>query len=161
MNMYMYEPHWDSPAMELETSLNVYRKLVTRLHIWDDMEFVNYLSARDGVEWALEQLGRENVDPRVLAEIEELDAELRAHTDYLVNELELYKHIWRDEPEEYWWWYLDGGKPDGPLEPVETVGEMWKPVESTPVAAVAEEHAPFEVQPHDESVTDERACPGT
>jgi hypothetical protein len=112
--MYTYEPHDKDPKDELQVCLSFYRKLVTRLHIWDDMEFVNYLSARDGVEWALEQLGR-------------------------------------DEPEEYWWWYLDGGKSDGPLEPVETVGEMWKPVESAPVAAVAEEHAPFKVQPHDES----------
>ena len=50
MSTYIYEPHWDSPAKELETYLNVYRKLVIHLHIWDDMEFVNYLSARDGVE---------------------------------------------------------------------------------------------------------------
>ncbi len=150
MSMYTYEPHWDSPAKELETSLNVYRKLVIHLRTWDDMEFVNYLSARDGVEWALEQLGRENVDPAVLAEIDELDAKLCDHANYLVHELELYKHIWRDEPEEYWWWYLDGGKPDGPLEARERVGEMWQPVEVTPVAAMAEEHASYEAQFHDE-----------
>jgi len=114
------------------------------------MEFVNYLSARDGVEWALEQLGRENVDPDVLAEIDELDAKLCGHADYLVHELELYNHIWRDEPEEYWWWYLDGGKPDGPLEARERVGETWQPVEATSVAAMAEEHASYEAQSHDE-----------
>jgi len=148
--MYVYKPDFADPRRELGVCLNFYRKLVTRMHIWDLMEFVNYLSARDGIEWALEQLGRENVDPAVLAEIEELDAKLRANADYLVNELELYKHIWRDEPEEYWWWYLDGGKPDGPLEAHEVVGEMWKVAEAVPVAAVAEEHAPYEVQSQDE-----------
>jgi hypothetical protein len=57
--------------------------------------------------------------------------------------LELYEHIWRDEPEEYWWRYLDGGKPNGPLEARKAVGEMWQPVEATPVAARAEEHASY------------------
>jgi hypothetical protein len=72
---------------------------------------VAYLSARDGVAWAIEQLGGE-VDPAILAEVEELDARLRAAADHLVHELDIYGDIWRDEPEEYWWWYLDGGKPD-------------------------------------------------
>jgi hypothetical protein len=147
--VYVYEPDLEDPRQELEVCMDFYRRLVTQLRAWDLMEFVAYLGYRDGVEWALEQLGRENIDPTVLAEIGELDAKLRAHTDYLVHELELYKHIWRDEPEEYWWWYLDGGKPDGPLEAREAVGEMWKPVESAPVAAVAEERAPFEVRSHD------------
>jgi len=144
--VYVYEPDFEDPRKELEVCMNFYRGLVTQLHVWDLMEFVAYLSYRDGVEWALEQLGRENVDPAVLAEIERLDARLRAHTDYLVNELELYKHIWRFEPEEYWWWYLDGGKPDGPLEARETVGEMWETVAAEPVPAVAEQRTPYEVQ---------------
>ncbi len=150
MSTYVYEPYWLDPAKELVACLNFYRKLVTRLHVWDLMEFVAYLGYRDGVEWALGQLGRENVDSTVLAEIEELDAKLRANADYLVHELELYKHIWRDEPEEYWWWYLDGGKPDGPLEAREVVGEMWERVEAMSVTAVAEESASYEVQSHDE-----------
>ncbi|MEE8391761.1 MAG: hypothetical protein V3S14_13335, partial [Anaerolineae bacterium] len=118
--MYIYDPDFE-PRKELQVCMNFYRKLVTQLHIWDLMEFVNYLSARDGVDWAVKQLGRENVDEAILAEIEELDVKLRANADYLINELELYKHIWRDEPEEYWWWYLDGGKPNGPLKDRETV----------------------------------------
>jgi len=150
MSTYVYEPYWPDPAKELETCLNFYRDLVNQMYFWDLMEFVAYLGYRDGVEWALEQLGRENVDPAVLAEIEELDAKLRANADYLVNELELYKHIWRDEPEEYWWWYLDGGKPDGPLEAREVVGEMWKVAKAVPVTTIAEEHAPYEVQSQDE-----------
>ena len=81
------------------------------LETQDDMEVVAYLSARDGVAWAIEQLDGE-VDPDILAEVEELDTRLRAATDYLVHELDIYGDIWRDEPEEYWWWYLDGGKPD-------------------------------------------------
>jgi len=148
--MYVYEPDFEDPYRELEVCMNFYRDLVGRLHFWDLMEFVNYLSARDGVEWALEQLGRGNVDPAVLAEIEELDARLRANAGYLVHELELYRHIWRDEPQEYWWWYLDGGKPDGPLGAREMVTETWEPVEAVPVAAVAEERAPYEVQSRDE-----------
>lgn len=145
--MYVYEPDFEDPQEELEVCMNFYRKLVTQLHIWDLMEFVNYLSARDGVDWALEQIGRENVDPAVLAEIEKLDAKLRANADYLVNELELYKHIWRDEPEEYWWWYLDGGKPDGPLEARKTIGETWQPLQAT---AVAEERSSYETTSQDE-----------
>jgi len=131
--------------------MNFYRKLITRLRIWDLMEFVNYLSARDGVDWALKQLGRGNVDLVVLAEIEELDANLRANADYLVNDLELYRHIRRDEPEEYWWWYLDGGKPDGPLAARETIGEMWQvSTEAVAVAMVADERASYEEQPSNE-----------
>jgi len=49
-------------------------------------EFINYLAACDGADGVLEQLALEDVGPAVLA-----------------------------EPEEYWW-YLDGGKLDGPLE---------------------------------------------
>ena len=52
------------------------------------------------------------MDPDILAEVEELDAQFRAAADYLVHELDIYGDIWRDEPEEYWWWYLDGGQPD-------------------------------------------------
>lgn len=147
MSTYVYEPYWPDPAKELETCLNFYRDLVNRIYIWDLMEFVAYLSYRDGVEWALEQLGRENVEPAILAEIEALDAQLRANTRYLVDELELYKHIRRDEPEEYWWWYLDGGKPDG--VPETAADKTWAPAETTPVA-VAEERAPYETRPHDE-----------
>ena len=149
MNTYVYDPYWPDPAKELETCLNFYRDLVGRLYFWDLMEFVAYLGYRDGVEWALGQLGRENVEPALLTEIEELDGKLRANADYLVDELELYRHIWRDEPEEYWWWYLDGGKPDGPLEAREVVGEMWETLEAAPVAAVAEERASYKVQSHD------------
>jgi len=150
--MYVYEPNFKDPNEEFEVCMNFYRKLVTQLHIWDLMEFVAYLGYRDGVDWALKQLGWANVDPAVLAEIEELDAKLRAHADYLVNDLELYRHIRRDEPEEYWWWYLDGGKPDGPLEARGTIVEMWEPVEAVPVPAVmvAEERAPYEAPSHDD-----------
>ncbi|MFQ6101102.1 MAG: hypothetical protein ACE5OS_07690 [Anaerolineae bacterium] len=148
--MYIYEPDFEDPYRELEVCMNFYRDLVGRLHFWDLMEFVAYLSYRGGVDWSLKQLGRESVDQAVLAEIEELDAKLRANADYLVNELELYKHIWRDEPEEYWWWYLDGGKPDGPLEAREAVGEMCEPVEAPSVTAVAEERASYEAQSHEE-----------
>jgi hypothetical protein len=108
---YVYEPEWESPEEELEISLNIYRRLVNRMHVYDDMEVIAYLPARDGIQWALEQLAEE-VDPDILAEVEELDARLRAAADYLVHELDIYGDIWRDEPEEYWWWYLDGGKPD-------------------------------------------------
>ncbi|MBU0702751.1 MAG: hypothetical protein KKC18_02665 [Chloroflexi bacterium] len=148
MNTYVYEPYWPDPSRELEACLNFYRKLVTKLHIWDLMEFVAYLGYRDGVDWSLKQLGRGNVDLAVLAEIEKLDAKLRANSDYLVNDLELYRHIRRDEPEEYWWWYLDGGKPDGPPEARETIEEMWQvSTEAVPVAMVAEERASYEEQP--------------
>jgi hypothetical protein len=108
---YVYEPEWESPEEELEISLNIYRRLVNRMHVYDDMEVIAYLPARDGIQWALEQLAEE-VDPDILAEVEELDARLRAAADYLVHELDIYGDIWRDEPEEYWWWYLDGGQPD-------------------------------------------------
>jgi len=145
--MYVYEPHWEDPHRELEMCMNFYRHLIEDLYFWDLMEFVNYLSARDGIEWALEELGGENVDPATLAEIEGLDATLRAHTDYLVNELELYKHIWRFEPEEYWWWYLDGGKPDGPLETREAAGDVWETVAVAAVPVVAEQRTPYEAQP--------------
>jgi hypothetical protein len=108
---YVYEPEWESPEKELEISLNVYRRLINRMHVYDDMEVIAYLPARDGIQWALEQLDGE-VAPEILAEIEELDEKLRENADYLVHELDIYGDIWRDEPEEYWWWYLDGGKPD-------------------------------------------------
>ncbi len=82
----------------------------------------------------------------MLAEIEKLDAKLRANADYLVNDLELYRHIRRDEPEEYWWWYLDG-----PLETREMIGEMWQvSTEAVPVAMVAEERVSYEEQPSNE-----------
>jgi hypothetical protein len=150
--MYVYEPDSQDPYRELEVCMNFYRKLVTRMYIWDLMEFVAYLGYRDGVDWALKQLGRANVDATVMAEIKELDSKLRAHADYLVNELELYRHIRRDEPEEYWWWYLDGGKPDGPLEARGTIVEMWEPVEAVPVPVVmvAEERASYEAPSHDD-----------
>ena len=148
--MYVYEPDSEDPYRELQVSMNFYRDLVERLHFWDLMEFVNYLSARDGVDWALEQIGRENADPTVLAEIAALDAKLRANADYLMHELELYKHIRRDEPEKYWWWYMDGGKPNGPPEIGETVEETWLLPQATPVAAVAEERAAYETTPREE-----------
>ncbi len=108
---YVYEPEWGDPLKELEISLNFYRHLVNRLHTYDDMEVVAYLPARDGIAWALRQLDNQ-VDQAILDEIKALDARLREDTDYLVKELDVYGDIWRDEPEEYWWWYLDGGKPD-------------------------------------------------
>ena len=108
---YVYEPEWGDPLKELEISLNFYRRLVDRLHFYDDMEVIAYLPARDGIAWALRQLDNQ-VDQAILDEIEALDARLREDTDYLVKELDVYGDIWRDEPEEYWWWYLDGGKPD-------------------------------------------------
>lgn len=108
---YVYEPEWGDPPKELEISLNFYRHLVNRLHSYDDMEVIAYLPARDGIAWALMQLDNQ-VDQAILDEIEELDARLRENADYLVKELDVYGDIWRDEPEEYWWWYLDGGKPD-------------------------------------------------
>ena len=70
---YVYEPEWESPKEELEISLNIYRRLVNRMHVYDDMEVIAYLPARDGIQWALEQLAEE-VDPDILAEVEELDA---------------------------------------------------------------------------------------
>jgi len=143
MIMYVHKPYWSDPMKELKTCLNFYRDLVNRIFFWDLMEFVAYLGYRDGIEWALEQLGRENVDSALLAEIEELDAKLRANADYLVNELELYKHIWRDEPEEHWWWYLDGGKPDGPRQ---VVNEGWPTPKMTPVAAIAEKRSEYSVK---------------
>ena len=143
--MHVYEPDSQDPYRELEICMNFYRDLVGRLHFWDLMEFVAYLGARDGVDWALKQLGRANVDAAALAEIEELDAKLRAHADYLVNELELYRHIRRDEPEEYWWWYLDGGKPDGPLETRGVAVGVWEPVEAVPVAYGGGEARPLRV----------------
>ena len=85
--------------------------MVNRLDFYDDMEIVNYLSSRDGIAWALARLDNQ-ADQAILDEIEELDARLRENADYLVKELDVYGDIWRDEPEEYWWWYLDGGKPD-------------------------------------------------
>ncbi len=151
MSTYAYEPYWPDPAKELETCLNFYRKLVTQLPTWDLMEFVAYLSYRDGIAWALEQLGRENVEPTILAEIESLDAQLRANARYLVDELELYKHIRRDEPEEYWWWYLDGGKPD--RGPQVAAGQMWTPAEPMPAATVAEKRASYRAQSNNESET--------
>ena len=145
--MYVYEPDFKDPYRELKVCMNFYRDLVGRLHFWDLMEFVAYLGYRDGVDWSLKQLGWENVDKVVLAEIKELDAKLRANASYLVHELELYKHIWRDEPEEYWWWYLDGGKPNGPLETRKVVGETWQPVQAM---AVAEECSFYEAASQNE-----------
>lgn len=110
MSAYVHEPCWDDPHKELETELNVYRKLVHRLKFFDQMEVVNYLAARDGIAWALEKLDGQ-ADQRTLNEIARLDAELKANADYLVNELDVYYDLWRDEPKEYWWWYLDGGDP--------------------------------------------------
>jgi len=89
---YVYEPEWESPKEELEISLNIYRHLVNRMHVYDDMEVIAYLPARDGIQWALEQLDEE-VDPDILAEVEELDARLRAAADYLVHELDIYGDI--------------------------------------------------------------------
>jgi len=142
--MYVYEPDFQDPYRELKVCMNFYRDLVGRLHFWDLMEFVAYLGYRDGVDWALEQIGRENADPTILAEIAALDAKLRANADYLMHELELYKHIRRDEPEKYWWWYMDGGKPDGPLETRKVAREMWQPVQT--VAAVAEKREQYHVE---------------
>jgi len=147
--MYIYEPDFQDPYRELQVSMNFYRDLVERLRFWDLMEFVNYLSARDGVDWALEQIGRENADPTILAEIATLDAKLRANTDYLIHELELYKHIRRDEPEKYWWWYLDGSKLNHPPETGETARATWQLAQAMP-AAVAEERAAYETTPHEE-----------
>ena len=150
---YTYEPYWSDPARELKACLNFYRDLVQRLHFWDLMEFVAYLDYRDGVEWALEQLGRENVAPEVLAEIEALDAKLRANAAYLIDELELYEHIWRDEPQKFWWWYMDGGEPDGPLKvhssSQNTPEMVWEPAEAAPLLVAAEEKSPYEVQQRD------------
>lgn len=103
---YVYEPLWKSAAKELRTSLNFYRDLIENLRDYDDMEIVNYLSARDGVEWALKKLGCK-VKPGVRAEIEELDQRLMEAAEYLVNEVGIYDDISRDEPKAFWWWYLD------------------------------------------------------
>ena len=69
MSTYEYEPLWDVPLKELEPSPNVYRHMIECLYTLDDMEVINYLSARDGVAWAIEQLDRE-VDPDILADVE-------------------------------------------------------------------------------------------
>ena len=147
---YVYEPEWESPEEELEISLNIYRHLVKRMHVYDDMEVIAYLPARDGIQWALEQLDEE-VDPDILAEVEKLDARLRAAADYLVHELDIYGDIWRDEPEEYWWWYLDGGKPDpGGIPSAEErhrwTMEMLKANEMSRAIEMAEEREEYEAE---------------
>jgi len=103
---YVYEPLWKSPAKELRTSLNFYRDLIENLRDYDAMEIANYLSARDGIEWALKKLGC-NIRPPVRAEIEQLDQRLKEAAEYLVNEVGIYDDISRDEPKAFWWWYLD------------------------------------------------------
>jgi hypothetical protein len=148
--MHTYEPNHREPEEELRTCLSFYHDLVGKLRFWDLMEFVNYLSARDGIAWALGQLGQENVDPAVLAEIEELDAELRDHASYLVHELELYQHIRRGEPEEHWWWYLDGEKPDGPIDARQVTENLVQPAEELSATALAEDPAPYEPRLRDE-----------
>ncbi len=149
--MHTYEPTHREPEEELTTCLSFYRDLVGKLRFWDLMEFVNYLSARDGIAWALGQLGQENVDSAVLTEIEELDAELRSHTSYLVHELGLYRHVRRDEPEEYWWWYLDGEKPDSPMDAREVIENPVQPANALSATTVAEDPAPYEPRLCDKS----------
>ncbi len=106
----------------------------------EQMTAVLLEAARDGVAWAIEQLDGE-----------ELDARLKAAADYLVHELDIYGDIWRDEPEEYWWWYLDGGKPDpGGIPSVEERHrwsmEMLKVEKSPRAIKVAEEREEYQAE---------------
>ena len=145
MSTYTYEPHWEDPCKELRTSLNVYRHLAYRLKTLDQMEVVAYLPARDGVAWALEQLDGQ-VDKRTLNEIARLDEELRANADYLVNELDVYYDLWRDEPKEYWWWYLDGGDPDPYIPSIEERHTYTLQAEAARKAGLPEPEPAWEVK---------------
>ncbi len=101
-----HEEHEKDPLHELQVDLNFYRRFINRMEIWDAFEAGAYISCRDDIQWALEQLDG-NVDEAILKEIEDLDEKLKDYADYLTNELQLFKHIYRDDPKEHWWWYLD------------------------------------------------------
>lgn len=60
----------------------------------------------DGLEWALQKLDGQ-VPQAILDEIAELDERLQAKAKYLVNTLDVYGAIGRDQPKSHWWWYLD------------------------------------------------------
>jgi len=49
----------------------------------------------------------------------------------------------RSPGRDRWWWYLDGGKPDGPLEAREVVGERVAEAKSV---AVADERGKYRVK---------------
>ena len=95
------------PEYELQDELNIYRKFVNCMEVWDAWEAGAYLDSRDGIQWALEQLDGQQVDEDILREIEELDEKLKSFADHLTNELKLFEQIYRDDPKEHWWWYLD------------------------------------------------------
>jgi hypothetical protein len=105
---YGYEPDYTDPRQELAACLLLYRALINSLHkySYDDMEVVARLHDRDGIAWAMEQLVGQ-VSSATLQEIAQLDARLRQEASHLVNVLDIYGAIERDQPKSHWWWYLD------------------------------------------------------
>jgi hypothetical protein len=86
--------------------LALYRDLLEHLYEYDDMEITASLGERDGIAWALDKLDGQ-VDAENLREIEQLDARLKKNAKYLVESLDVYGAIGRDQPKSHWWWYLD------------------------------------------------------
>jgi hypothetical protein len=86
--------------------LALYRDLLEHLYEYDDMEITASLCERDGIAWALDRLDGQ-VNPETLQEIEQLDARLKENAKYLVEILDVYGAIGRDQPKSHWWWYLD------------------------------------------------------
>jgi hypothetical protein len=117
--------------------LALYRDLLEHLYEYDDMEITASLGERDGIAWALDRLDGQ-VNPGTLQDIEQLDARLREHAKYLVEILDVYGAVGRDQPKSHWWWYLD-----------ELVAAEGAPVESaatpdrTPALALREEEAEY------------------
>jgi len=128
-------PH--DPRRELRGCLALYRDLLEHLYEYDDMEITASLGERDGIAWALDRLDGQ-VNPGTLQDIEQLDARLREHAKYLVEILDVYGAVGRDQPKSHWWWYLD-----------ELVAAEGAPVESaatpdrTPALALREEEAEY------------------
>jgi hypothetical protein len=117
--------------------LALYRDLLEHLYEYDDMEITASLGERDGIAWALDRLDGQ-VNPGTLQDIEQLDARLREHAKYLVEILDVYGAVGRDQPKSHWWWYLD-----------ELVATEGAPVGSaatpdrTPALALREEEAEY------------------
>jgi len=134
-----YRPRYPhDPRRELRGCLALYRDLLEHLYEYDDMEVTASLGERDGIAWALDKLDGQ-VNPATLQDIEQLDARLKENAKYLVEILDVYGAIGRDQPKSHWWWYLDElvAAESVPAESAATPARM-------PALALREEEADYQ-----------------
>ncbi|MBM3240204.1 hypothetical protein FJZ31_28295 [Candidatus Poribacteria bacterium] len=107
----MYTPFFKNPVEEFKRCVATLKKMLNNLHDYNGMEIENYLSCRDGIEWAIGKLTNHKNLFFYLAEVNELDEKIRKNAQYILSQMdngfiEDYRQMF-NIPKKWWWWYLD------------------------------------------------------